>query len=228
MILERKAQINISDLREQLSRFIPEFQNSELGASLAELSKLMHLYNGAMQEISTRLEILEEELQMANSYTPIHHLECRIKGLRSIYDKMLKRGLPINLDELRNNIFDVAGIRVICYFTDDIYSIEDFLLKQPDVTLMERKDYISNPKPNGYRSLHLVLNTPVYLSSGRVEVPVEIQLRTVAMDHWASIEHMFKYKNNEAGADIHNVLLNCAHEMADTERKIEGIRNRLL
>jgi len=178
-----------------------------------------------MKTISAKLEVLDDEFQINHSHNPIHHLECRIKGIQSIYEKMQRYGVPLTLDSAREHIQDIAGVRVICNFIDDIYMIDKLLTNQPDITFVEREDYIKQPKANGYRSLHLIVKVPVFFSDKTENVPVEIQLRTIAMDYWASLEHMLRYKNNQNDKKQYSVmLLDCADALAETEMKMQQIR----
>ena len=232
MILERKTQINIPELTDQHSLLFQQFQDSEYDtgrASLMILAELMQMYSAAMKGISTKLEVLDDEFQVIHRHNPIHHIECRIKGFSSIYQKMLRNGIPLSLDSARENIQDIAGIRVVCNFIDDVYTMETLLLKQSDVTLIQRKDYIAQPKETGYRSLHLVVMTPIHLSSRAEEIPVEIQLRTIAMDYWASLEHMLRYKNNGDNMEkYYAMLLDCSDKLAETENTMQFIHNKIL
>ena len=226
MILKRDIQINIHDIQEQYGHFLSTPENDVPIASLIELAGLMVLYSGAMKGISTQLEVLDDEFQIQHKHNPIHHLECRLKRPASIYRKLEKHGLSPSADAVREHIHDIAGIRVICNFLNDIYAVEDLLLRKPDIKLLKKKDYISQPKANGYRSLHLVVTTPVFLSDKREEVPVEIQLRTMAMDYWASLEHMLRYKNAKINMEKYSkMLLDCANSLADTEEAMQHIRN---
>lgn len=231
MILERKMQINIPDLKQQLGEFRNDFRIDGLDnsrANILEFAGLIQLYNSAMKEINTKLEVLDDEFHIHHSHNPIHHLECRIKGIRSIVNKMQRYGLPLTLDSVREHIQDIAGIRVICNFIDDIYLMEKLLLKQADITLIKRKDYIEKPKENGYRSLHLVVKVPVFLSDKTENVPVEIQMRTIAMDYWASLEHALRYKNDKDDMVKYSaMLLDCANTLADTEKIMQQIRNSI-
>jgi putative GTP pyrophosphokinase len=232
MILERRSQINIPDLKEgqgQLfQRLLQNAENANPEASLIKIAGLMQVYNAAMKGVSTKLEVLDDEFQITHKHNPIHHLECRIKGLPSIFNKIQQYGLPLTLESAREYIQDIAGIRVICNFVDDIYAMEDMLLKQSDVTLVKRKDYIAEPKENGYRSLHLVVKVPVFLSDRTEDVPVEIQLRTVAMDYWASLEHMLRYKNSNSDMEkVSAMLLDCANTLAETEKTMQYIRENI-
>jgi putative GTP pyrophosphokinase len=230
MILERRMQLNIPDLKEQVGEFQNNFPVTSFGdprGAIIELAGLIQIYNGAMKEVSTKLEILDDEFHIRHSHNPIHHLECRIKGIRSIYEKLRKRSAPPTIDSVKENVQDIAGIRVICNFIDDIYAIEKLLLKQTDVQLVKRKDYIANPKGSGYRSLHLAIKIPVFLSDKAEYVPVEIQMRTVAMDYWASLEHMLRYKNRSDMHEYSEKLLDCANSLAETEMVMQEIRSNV-
>lgn len=230
MILERKMQLDLHGLKEQADE-IPENIKAIEGdprKAFMELAALIQIYNSAMKEVSTKLEILDDEFHILHSYNPIHHLECRIKGIRSIFEKLKKRSAPLTMDSVRENVQDVAGIRVICNFIDDIYAIEKLLLRRADVELLKRKDYIAKPKASGYRSLHIVVKIPVFLSDRTEYVPVEIQMRTVAMDYWASLEHMLRYKNDGTDmAQYAEKLLACADTLAQTEVTMQEIHNSI-
>ena len=143
----------------------------------------MQVYEGAMYEISTKLEILDSEFSMRFSHNPIHHMERRLKSVDSILGKLKHKNLPLTIDAIKDNLFDVAGIRVICNYRDDVYSVANYLSAQNDIQVLRVKDYIKNPKQNGYRSLHVIYAVPVFLSSGPHYTPVEVQLRTIAMDY---------------------------------------------
>ena len=174
------------------------------------------------------LEILDSEFRTKFSYNPIHHIEDRLKSPQSIFEKMQRKGLPFNVDAARENLYDIAGVRVICNYIDDIYTVADLLTAQDDVTLIKRKDYIKEPKPNGYRSLHLVIETPVYLSDKKEHVHVEVQIRTIAMDFWASLEHELKYKTDtDVSAELAEQLRECAETIAATDLKMQQIYKTL-
>lgn len=228
MILERKMQINIPDLRQQFGDFHNNFKIDGLGDPrrfILKFAEFIQVYNSAMKEINTKLEVLDDEFHIRNSHNPIHHLECRVKGIKSIADKIERYGVPPTLDSVREHILDIAGVRVICNYIDDIYVMEKLLLQQADITLIKRKDYIEQPKENGYRSLHLVVKIPVFLSDKTEYVPVEIQMRTIAMDYWASLEHTLRYKNDKNDMmEYSAMLLDCASILADTEKKMQQIR----
>ena len=151
-----------------------------------------HAYRAAIKEVRTKIEILSEDFAVRHDYNPIHHMERRLKSPESIEEKLQRYGKEISIESARENIMDIAGIRVVCNFIDDVYAIADMLMEQNDITLIAKKDYIENPKDNGYRSLHLVLSVPVFLLNGCESVPVEVQIRTVAMDFWARLEHQLR------------------------------------
>lgn len=183
-----------------------------------EFMKLENLYESAIREISTKLEILDDEFQIQFQRNPIHHMECRLKTPTSIFDKLKRKGLETSVKSARENITDIAGIRVICSYIDDIYMIADLLCAQDDISLIRTTDYIKNPKSNGYRSLHMVVLVPVFLVKEKRFVPVEIQIRTIAMDFWASLEHQIHYKSCK---DVSDILLNRLKECADAIAKID-------
>ncbi len=231
MILNRKMQMNVANIEMQLEEFKGAFGlaiEDNKKDDIVELIKLIQVYNSAMREVSTKLEILDDEFHVIHSHNPIHHLECRVKGMRSIFNKMKKYELPMTLDLVKDKILDIAGIRVICNYIEDIYTIEKLLLKQTDISLIKRKDYIENPKESGYRSLHIVVSIPVFLSEKVENIPVEIQMRTIAMDYWASLEHKIRYKNKKNDMEVYSdMLLDCAKTLAETERKMQYIKNSI-
>ena len=224
MILERRLQFNIPELLEQNGHLFENIESGGSKISLIHLAEFMQAYNAAMKAISTKLEVLDDEFQLLHKHNPIHHLESRVKSPKSIHNKMIKDRLALSLENIRENVYDIAGIRVICNFLDDIYAVENLLIKQADVTLIKRKDYIAEPKENGYRSLHIVVKVPVFLSSKTEEIPVEIQLRTIAMDYWASLEHKLRYKSNGNTQKYAAMLLDCANALSETEREMLYIR----
>lgn len=190
--------------------------------------EMQQLYNAAIKELNTKLEILNEEFQVKYDYNPIHHIETRLKSAKSIIDKLEKRDLPLSFESVQENIQDIAGIRVICNYIDDIYKIEDFFSRQDDLKIIRIRDYIKEPKENGYRSLHLVLQIKIYLYD-RVELmPVEIQIRTIAMDFWASLEHHLKYKApNEIPQSLKNRLTNCSEVITKLDEEMQLIHNEV-
>lgn len=160
------------------------------------------IYNSALKQISTKLEILNDEFQHVHRYNPIEHIKWRIKTPESIVKKLKKHGYESTIDNMVRYVNDIAGIRVICSFSSDIYQIAEMIKKQSDVTVLYVKDYIKNPKPNGYKSYHMVVTIPIYLTDGPVDTKVEIQIRTIAMDFWASLEHKIYYKFEGNGTGV--------------------------
>ena len=189
------------------------------------------LYSAAIREVSTKLDVLGDDFRMKHSYVPIHHMQSRLKSFESLMDKAERYGIedPIhNLDTVRAEVFDIAGIRVVCNYREDIYTMSELLLKQSDVDLIKIKDYCKNPKPSGYRSLHVVISIPVFLVNSKTTVPVEIQFRSIAMDTWASLEHDLKYKNKGAlTEDIQKQLTQCAKTLSDVDEQMERIRHQV-
>ena len=189
------------------------------------------LYSAAIREVSTKLDVLGDDFRMKHSYLPIHHMQSRLKSFESLMDKAERYGIedPIhNLDTVRAEVFDIAGIRVVCNYREDIYTMSELLLKQSDVDLIKIKDYCKNPKPSGYRSLHVVISIPVFLVNSKTTVPVEIQFRSIAMDTWASLEHELKYKNKGAlTEDIQKQLTQCAKTLSDVDEQMERIRHQV-
>ena len=193
---------------------------------LTEFVNLMQVYEGAMYEISTKLEILDSEFQVRFSHDPIHHMERRLKSVNSILGKLKRKTLPVTVSSIKDNLFDVAGIRVICNYRDDVYSVSNYLSAQNDISVLRVKDYIKNPKQNGYRSLHVIYAVPVFLSSGAHYTPVEVQFRTIAMDYWASLEHALRYKTDLPDAKLaehSQTLLDCARSLQNIETQMQNI-----
>lgn len=203
-------------------------ENEELLKQLQEFLSIHQRYSAAIKEVGTKLEILNDEFKVRYDHNPIRHMENRLKTPQSIIRKLKRNGFEISVQSARENLNDIAGIRVVCCYIDDIYKIAELLLKQKDVTLVKKKDYIANPKENGYRSLHLVVKIPIFLSD-RVEfVPVEIQIRTVAMDFWASLEHQLRYKKDTAiSQEIDTELAECAESIAALDMKMQGLYKKV-
>ena len=213
--------------------FYPEHGTDAID-DIATIEKVQHsfkgfmetqqIYNAALKELSTKLDVLNDEFMVRFDHNPIHNIQTRLKSVQSIASKLIKRGFEVSTESARANIFDIAGIRVICPYIDDIYTVANMLLQQPDVVLIEKKDYIEKPKSNGYRSLHLILNTPVCLSDRTEMVPVEVQLRTMAMDFWASLEHQLRYKtDNVIPEELADRLKRCAEISADLDGEMQII-----
>ncbi|MBQ9965676.1 MAG: GTP pyrophosphokinase family protein [Clostridia bacterium] len=192
-------------------------------------SKLMMYYRCAMLEIRTKLDVFNTELSLESEHNPLENVICRLKSPASIIEKMNRKGIPVSVDNIERNLNDVAGVRVICSFIDDIYTLSDKLCSQDDIRLIERKDYIKNPKPNGYRSLHLILEIPIFLTEEKKYVRVEVQFRTIAMDFWASLEHKLKYKK-EIGKNAEKIaaeLQECAAEINRLDVKMQKIHEEI-
>lgn len=189
-----------------------------------EAQQLQMIYESAIKQIETKLEILNKENKITGRRNPIETIKSRIKTPQSIIGKLEKKNLPISFQSIKDNLFDIAGVRVICPYIADIYQVRDILLRQPDITLIEEKDYIKAPKESGYRSLHLVIETTVYLSEGTHNVKVEIQLRTIAMDFWACLEHELHYKTDtEVPESIRRELHRVAETIAMTDIEMQEI-----
>lgn len=203
---------------------IPFPENLEINEQLKDFSLQQQVYRAAIKEIKTKLEILDEEFQAKYDHNPIHSIEYRLKSPQSIIEKLQKKGLEINADSIRKNLTDVAGVRVICNYLNDINRITNLLLRQDDITLIRKRDYIANPKENGYRSLHLIVLVPIFLAEKTESIPVEIQIRTIAMDFWASLEHQLKYKTqNEVSEDIWYRLKSCAESITHLDEEMQMI-----
>lgn len=187
--------------------------------------ELMSYYKCAILEIETKFKVLNEEYSLTYNRNPINSIKTRLKSITSIKGKLRKMNEPLTVSSIENNLNDVAGVRVTCMTPDDVYMLAEALLKQDDVKLITKKDYIANPKPNGYRSLHLIIETPIFLTNEKKMMRVEIQLRTIAMDCWASLEHQLRYKNNNlSGCDINDELLKCAELSAELDSRMGRLR----
>ncbi|WP_239256881.1 GTP pyrophosphokinase [Listeria ilorinensis] len=199
----------------------PNFEQNM--AFLDEFQYLMMYYRSAIKEVQTKLEILADELSFKNKRHPIHSIESRIKKPRSIGEKLIRKNKEITIENIRNELRDIAGIRVICSYTDDIYTIVNMLTLQDDIVLIETKDYIKHPKESGYRSLHIIISIPIFLSNQKEYIQVEIQIRTIAMDYWASLEHSLRYKG-AVPSEVFRQLEEYAVEIADIEEKMLHVR----
>lgn len=197
-----------------------------------EIDDINLTYRSAIKEVTTKLEVLSDDFEMRHAYVPIHHIAARLKSLDSLLDKARRYGIhdPLNhLDIVRDQIYDIAGVRVVCNYKHDIYAISDLLLKQRDVRLIRVKDYCEHPKDTGYRSFHVVIKIPVFLVREMVKVPVEIQFRSIAMDTWATLEHELRYKNGgEIRNDVKDKLKKCADMLADIDNQMQEIREQVL
>ena len=202
----------------------------QLHADFDPVYNMLMNYQCAAMEVETKFNILNNRLSIQGEHNPIESIKSRVKELDSIILKLEKNHWPITIESVEENLQDVAGVRVVCSFVDDIYRIEECFLAQEDVTLVKRKDYIKNPKPSGYRSLHLIVKTPIYTENGKKDMFVEVQMRTIAMDFWASLEHKLRYKKNlnpQTAAQLAKELEACAEESARLDEKMLQIRNRI-
>ena len=192
--------------------------------------KLMAYYTCAMMEVETKLNVLNEEFSLQYDRNPISSIKTRLKSFDSIIEKLQRKELPMDdFDVIEQNLNDIAGVRVICSFPEDVYMLAEALLKQDDIRLLERKDYIASPKANGYRSLHLIVEVPIFLAQEKRLMKVEVQLRTIAMDFWASLEHQLKNKKElENTEELTRELLECAEVSAALDAKMEEIRKRIM
>ena len=190
--------------------------------------EMMAYYRCAMMEVSTKFHVLNEELSLQYDRNPIESIKTRLKSPESTLEKLQRKGLPISMASIEENINDIAGVRVICAFPSDIYMLAEAFLRQDDIVLLERKDYIKNPKPNGYRSLHLVVKTPIFLHNTKRMMKVEVQFRTISMDWWASLEHKIRYKKDVViSEEIDRELYLCAEVSASLDRRMEEIQQKV-
>ena len=203
-------------------------QTKRVMSSMIAYKDLMMMYTCAMKEMQTKLEVLNTEFKVRYQRNPISSITTRLKRTSSILEKLRKQNIPCTVEGIEEHVHDIAGLRVVCSYIDDIYLIADALLKQDDVKLVTRKDYIAAPKPNGYRSLHLIVKVPVFFSNQRKDMTVEVQIRTIAMDFWASLEHQLKYKQElEDQEPIIAQLKACADIINATDEKMLDIRKQI-
>lgn len=206
---------------------IPESLDKHLG-SVQEFKEFMMRYSSALREIRTKFEVLNDHLSVAYNRNPIEMIKSRVKMPNSILKKLQKRGLEISYSSIEKNIHDVAGIRIICSFVNDIYEVAQMLVSQDDVKLLEVKDYIKNPKPNGYRSYHMIVEIPVFFTNNKMNIKVEVQLRTIAMDFWASLEHKIHYKKDLPNSEeIVAQLKECAELITAADLKMQEINDKI-
>lgn len=208
-----------------------EIDNQTMGIVIErskEFVRLMTYYRCAMMEVETKLNVLNQEFSLRHDRNPISSIKSRLKTMPSIIEKMERRQIPMDLDAIETNLTDIAGIRVICAFEQDVYTLAKALLSQDDITLIEQKDYIANPKPNGYRSLHLIVSVPIFLQNEKRVMKVEIQLRTIAMDCWASLDHQLRYKKDHIFTnEMAEELLSCAIMSAQLDRRMDELREKV-
>ena len=202
------------------------------GAALCEdphdFLVMQNLYDAAVRQLTLKFNILNSEFNVLYARNPIHHIDGRVKSQSSIVAKLIKRGLPLSIESARKNINDIAGVRVVCSYIDDVYRVGEMLARQTDVEIVKKQDYIQTPNYNGYRSLHMDIKVPVYLSDRTEYVVAEIQLRTIAMDFWASLEHKLQYKKNIPESQskfLKDELYDCAQQSAALDKRMQNIRN---
>lgn len=191
-------------------------------------NEVLLIYRSALKEVNTKLEILNDEFQHVHRYNPIEHIKSRIKTSESIVKKLKRKGYESTIENMIEYVDDIAGIRIICSFTSDIYQIAEMLANQSDIKLVSVKDYIKNPKPSGYKSYHMLVTVPIYLSDRTIETKVEIQIRTVAMDFWASLEHKIHYKfEGNAPEHIKEELVECARMVSDLDARMLSLNDEI-
>lgn len=223
--LEQKVAEQAKALEKQ-SRII-EVQEEELRGS-GSFNRLMMEYRAAIMEVETKLKVLNEDFSQAYNRNPFESIKTRLKSPKSIYEKLERKKFPVTVESIRENLTDVAGVRVICSFPDDIYRLAALLIRQDDIFLVREKDYIKNPKPNGYRSLHHILNVPIFLSEKKEYMKVEVQFRTIAMDFWASLEHKIHYKfEGNAPEHIKDELVECAQMVSDLDARMLALNDEI-
>lgn len=234
MYIKRNPSSDLEDLRDEFKeesnnfKFPTQSRNPQQAyEEMLEFAKLNNVYSAALKEISTKLDIIDSDFQHMYKHNPIHHIESRVKDFHSLIKKLKHRDLEISAEIVRDNITDIAGIRVICNRIEDIYAIENLLLKQEDINLLKRKDYIKNPKKNGYRSLHIIITVPVFLTDSVEVAPVEIQIRTLGMDMWASLEHDLRYKNKDNTEKFKKELKQCSIDIENVEKKMQSIHSEI-
>lgn len=207
---------------------VETWSKEELEEFRIAVTRFGMLYKFALEEISTKVNILKEEFHLIHDYNPIEHVSTRVKSTESIIRKVRRKNLPLSLEAIRENIKDIAGIRIICSFVSDIYRISEMIQSQSDIEVIEVKDYIKNPKPNGYRSLHIVMTIPVFMSDRVEHVHVEMQIRTIAMDFWASLEHKIYYKyDKNIPEHLSSQLKEAADTVSELDRKMEHINKEI-
>lgn len=211
------------DSQQQMLQMSGEFQRM-----VDEFFEVQCRYQAAIRQVRTRLEILDDEYRFRHEANPIHSIQSRMKTIQSMMDKLRRRGQQLSVRSAVENLYDIAGMRVICSYIEDIYTVADALTSQNDIRVIRVRDYIKSPKPNGYRSLHLVLEVPVFLTEGRVTVPVEVQIRTIAMDFWATLEHDLRYKVPVGvPQEISDELQQTAQDITRLDERMQRIHDRV-
>lgn len=218
------------EINEFFPENIPSEKIKEFRKNMEDIRRIITYYSCALMEIETKFNVLNKQFSLEQEHNPIDTIKTRIKSTESIIGKLQRKGLPLNIESAEKYLNDVAGIRVICPFINDIYLLSDCLLEQDDVRLIQRKDYIKTPKPNGYRSLHLIVEIPIFLQNEKRLMKVEVQLRTIAMDFWANLEHRMRYKK-ELDPQILDMLSDelkeCADASASLDLRMERVKNTI-
>lgn len=238
---EEYTELNLAEqtdkMAKELARFTEKMNFDEeqildlVQEHITPVEQFFANYTCAIMEIETKFKVLNEQFSLIYDGNPIESIKSRVKDYDSIIRKLIRKNLPKTLESIEENINDIAGVRVICSFEDDIYRLANCLLQQDDITLIRKKDYIRSPKPSGYRSLHLIVSVPIFLENEKKNVKVEVQLRTIAMDFWASLEHKLKYKKNLSPEKLDMLtkeLTDCAAISASLDSRMQNIRNYLL
>lgn len=219
----------VRNARRQRQHVLSEEDLDRLDEMETALRAAMQKYQAAMRQMEVRFEIIDQELSLRNNRNPIHHIESRLKKPASIYEKLIRYGKPTTIEAMERYLMDIAGVRVICSYIQDVYSLLDLLRMQDDLAIVEVKDYIARPKQNGYRSLHVIVRVPVYFLEKKEMVPVEVQIRTIAMDFWASLEHDLKYKavHQIEGIDVAGELKDCSRIIEEAEARMQILSRAL-
>lgn len=200
----------------------------QIAGTVVDYKEMRMRYSCAIKEVRTKFEVLNSEFNVRYQRNPITAISSRLKSSSSIMRKLERKNLSFTLENVENNLFDVAGIRVVCSYVDDIYMLAKALAKQDDITVIKEKDYIKHPKPNGYRSYHMIVSVPVFFSDRTKNIAVEVQIRTIAMDFWASLEHQLKYKQEVPNQmDIVQQLSECAEQIASVDKKMWRVRQQI-
>ena len=219
--VDHKSREGLPDVKLQKNEIKTLMQNYAL-----PYRELMSYYRCAMMEVETKFNVLNEELSLQYDRNPIETIKTRLKSPESILEKLHRKNHPVTVDSIEQNLNDIAGVRVICAFPSDIYQLEEAFLKQDDIRLVERKDYIANPKSNGYRSLHLIVEIPIFLHDHKRLMRVEVQFRTISMDWWASLEHKIRYKKGLQESDhVDQELFECAQMSAELDSRMEKLQH---
>ncbi len=217
---------DFNNTRDYLRKMLDEQEAEDLMRQVVPYQEFISYYNCAMMEVTTKFNVLNEEFSLSYDRNPIETIKSRLKSPQSLVAKMMRLNLDLTMENIEKNIFDIAGIRVICSFPSDVYMLAHALLRQDDVTLVQEKDYIKNPKPSGYRSLHLIIRTPIFLHDRTKMMHVEVQLRTISMDWWASTEHKIRYKKDlDFTEEMNRQLLECANIAANLDKKMDELHH---